>query len=79
MCQIPRNIEKINNYPIRNGKTLEKIIQRLKQILDGKREIMYSDIINLIIREGYLGEEYKQLIIWCNYKIRLGNLYIEYG
>ncbi|MFX1365173.1 MAG: hypothetical protein ACFFCE_18115 [Promethearchaeota archaeon] len=79
MSQISRNIEKIKSYPIRNGKTLENIIRRLKQIIDGKREIMYSDIINLIIREGYLGEEYKQLIIWCNYKIRLGNLYVEFG
>ncbi|MFW9990404.1 MAG: hypothetical protein ACFFC3_17315 [Candidatus Odinarchaeota archaeon] len=79
MSQIPRNIEKINNYPIRNGKTLEKIIRRLNQILGGKREIMYSDIINLIVREGYIGEEYKQLIIWCNYKIRLGKFYLEYG
>ncbi len=78
MSQIPRNIEKIKSYPIKNGKTLEMIIRKLKQIINGKREIMYSDIINLIIREGCFGEEYKQLIIWCNYKIRLGNLYVEF-
>ena len=39
---------------------------------------MYSDVINFIIREGYLGEECKQLIIWCNYKIRLGKTYVEF-
>ena len=39
---------------------------------------MYSDIINFIIREGYLEEEYKQLIIWCNYKIRQGKTYVEF-
>lgn len=78
MSQIPRNIEKIKNYPIKNGETLEKLIRKLKQIINGKREIMYSDIINIIIREGNIGEEYKQLIIWCNYKIRLGNLYVEF-
>ena len=78
MSQTPRNIEKIKNFPIRNWKTLENIIRRVKQIINGKREIMYSDVINFIIREGYLGEEYKQLIIWCNYKIRLGKTYVEF-
>lgn len=78
MSQTPRNIEKIKNFPIRNWKTLETIIRRIKQIINGKREIMYSDVINFIIREGYLGEEYKQLLIWCNYKIRLGKTYVEF-
>jgi len=78
MSQTPRNIEKIKNFPIRNWKTLETIIRRVKQILNGKREIMYSDVINFIIREGDIGEEYKQLIIWCNYKIRLGKTYVEF-
>ena len=78
MSQTPRNIEKIKNFPIRNRKILETIIRRVKQIINGKREIMYSDVINFIIREGDIGEEYKQLIIWCNYKIRLGKTYVEF-
>lgn len=78
MSQTPRNIKKIKNFPIRNWKTLENIKIKVKQIINGKREIMYSDIINFIIREGNLGEEYKQLIIWCNYKIRQGKTYVEF-
>ncbi len=39
---------------------------------------MYSDIINLIIREGYVKENYKQIILWCNYKIRLGETFVEF-
>jgi len=78
MSQTSRNIEKIKKFPIKNRKTLENIIKRVKQIINGKREIMYSDIINFIIRERCIGEEYKQLIIWCNYKIRLGKTYVEF-
>ena len=78
MSQTPRNVEKIKSFPIRNQKTLENIIRRVKQIINGKREIMYSDVINFIIREGDIGEEYKQLIIWCNYKIRQGKTYVEF-
>ncbi|MFX1241663.1 MAG: hypothetical protein ACFFA7_10485 [Promethearchaeota archaeon] len=39
---------------------------------------MYSDIINLIIREGYIGDIYSKLILWCNYKIRRGKTYLEF-
>jgi len=78
MSQTPRNIEKIKNFPNRNWKTLENIMIRVKQIINGRREIMYSDVINFIIREGDIGEEYKQLIIWCNYKIRQGKTYVEF-
>lgn len=78
MSQTPNNIEKIKNISSLNCKALENIIKKLKPIIGGKREIMYSDIINLIIREGFIEEEYKQLIIWCNYKIRLGKTYVEF-
>ncbi len=69
--------ENIKEIPFSNIEILKKIINKLYKILKGKREIMYSDIINLIIREGYFGEGYKQLILWCNYKIRLGETFIE--
>ncbi|HEC36734.1 MAG TPA: hypothetical protein ENI29_00770 [bacterium] len=70
-------IEKIKKIPYRNFEILDDLIKIIKKIIEGKREIMYSDIINLIIREGYLGENYKQIIIWCNYKIRLGKYFVE--
>ena len=46
-------------------------------IINGRREIMYSDIINLIIRKGYIGKKYNLLILWCNYKIRIGKTFVE--
>lgn len=70
-------IEKIKKTPYRNFEILDDLIKIIKKIIEGKREIMYSDIINLIIREGYIGENYKQIIIWCNYKIRLGKYFVE--
>ncbi len=70
-------IEKIKKIPSRNFEMLDDLIKIIKKIIEGKREIMYSDIINLIIREGYIGENYKQIIIWCNYKIRLGKYFVE--
>ncbi len=65
------------NISTNNYKSLQEIIKKLGMILKGKREIMYSDIINLIIREGYIGENYNEIILWCNYKIRLGETYVE--
>ncbi len=70
-------IEKIKKIPYHNFELLDNLIKKLKMIMEGKREIMYFDIINLIIREGYTGENYKQIMIWCNYKIRLGEFLVE--
>jgi len=63
---------------VRNSKTLENLINKLKYIIKGKRNLMYSDIINLIFREGYVGENYNEIILWCNYKIRLGKTFVEF-
>ncbi len=77
MNQTPKNIEKIKNVPYNNLKLLKEIINKLNKIFSGKREIMYSDIINLISREGNSGEEYNQILLWCNYKIRLGEFFVN--
>lgn len=78
MNQANDNIEKIKKIPSSNYEILKKILNKIGKIIRGKRDIMYSDIINLIIREGYIGEKYKQLILWCNYKIRLGETFVEF-
>lgn len=78
MYQKANNLGKIKKITTNNCELLNNIISKLKQIIKGKREIMYSDIINLIIREGYIGKNYNLLILWCNYKIRLGKTYIEF-
>ncbi len=78
MNKIKNDIERIKDIPKSNLDLLKKIVNHLNGIIKGKRKIMYSDIINLIIREGYKGEEYNQLIIWCNYKIRFGEIFVEF-
>ncbi len=78
MSQTPTTKEKIKEISTNNRKTLKIIINKLKQIMDGKRDLMYSDIINIIIREGFVGENYNQIILWCNYKIRLGKTFVEF-
>jgi hypothetical protein len=75
--KIDNNYQSIRNIPKKNIDLLKEIINKLSQIFKGKREIMYSDIINLIIREGKVGENYNNLILWCNYKIRLGETFVE--
>ena len=77
MTLLRNRIEEIKNFPKENIELLKKIIDHLNHHLNGKREIMYSDIINLIIREGKVGENYNNLILWCNYKIRLGETFVE--
>ena len=71
------NNKSFMSIPINNIALLNEIKDKLIKTFQGKREIMYSDIINLIIREGKVGNEYNELILWCNYKIRLGETFID--
>lgn len=48
-------------------------MKEIEQTLKGKRIVMYSDIINLIIRKDYRGKMFNEIMLWCNYKIRQGN------
>ena len=77
MTLIQKNIEEIKNFPKENFVLLNEILNRLKQNLKEKREIMYSDIINLIIRKGDTEEKFNQLLLWCNYKMRLGEITVK--
>jgi len=51
---------------------LENLIKKINRILKGKREVMYSDIINVIAKENYRGKLYNEIMLWCNYNIRQG-------
>jgi len=55
---------------------IKGIMKEIDKSLKGKRKIMYSDIINLIIREDYRGKMFNEVILWCNYKIRQGKYYV---
>ncbi len=72
-----KNIEEIKNFPKENFALLNEILNRIKQNLKEKREIMYSDIINLIIRKGDTEEKFNQLLLWRNYKRRLGEITVK--
>ncbi len=72
-----QNYKNIKVTPINNIELLQEIKDKLEKIFQGRRKIMYSDIINLIIREGKVGENYNNLILWCNYKIRLGEIFVD--
>ena len=79
MCYMKtsQNYKNFMSIPINHMELLEEIKKKLKKTFQGKREIMYSDIINLIIREDKVGNEYNEIILWCNYKIRLGETFVE--
>ena len=72
MSQSPNKLEKIKKITSRHSNLFKSIFKEIDLIIKGKREIMYSDIINLIIRKGYKGEIYNEIILWCNYNIRQG-------
>lgn len=77
MIQTNNNLDEIKKITISNCKVLGSIINTIKLKINGRREIMYSDIINLMNKNEYIGEIYNQLLLWCNYKIRLGKIYVE--
>jgi len=72
MSQSSNKLEKIKKITSTHRNLFQRIFKELNLIIKGKRAIMYSDIINLIIREGYRGEIYNEIILWCNYNIRQG-------
>ena len=72
-----QNYKNIKVIQINNIELLQEIKDKLEKIFQGRRKIMYSDIINLIIREGKIGDSYNELILWCNYTIRLGETFLE--
>ncbi len=76
MSQSPNKLEKIKKITSTHSNLFKRIFKELNLIIKGKREIMYSDIINLIIREGYRGELYNEIILWCNYNIRQGKFIV---
>lgn len=59
-------------------KLIKKYMKQLKDKIGGNREIMYSDIINLIAKEGYKGESVTKLIRWCGNQIKKGNYFIDF-
>ncbi len=75
MNQIQRPLKRKIEITSSHLDLLEKLFKYINQIIKGKRDVMYSDIINLIARENYSGKLYNEIILWCNYNIRQGKYY----
>jgi len=78
MRRISETVKFIENIPRNNKDLLTELCNQLRKITNENRPIMYSDIINVIIREQFYGERYNHLIIWCNYHIRKGNYLVDF-
>jgi len=70
-------LELINRFKEKNQALINEIILKVNQTLNGKRKVMYSDIINYINRSDPPSDVYNEIIIWCNYKIRYGKIFVE--
>lgn len=77
MAQIHTKIKVIDNIVQKYNDVLKEIYNKINHNISGKREIMYSDIINFLTRNQYEGEIYNQIIIWCNYHIKQGNYLVK--
>jgi hypothetical protein len=75
MNQIQGQNKRILDISLSHLDLLEKIFKKINLIIKGKREIMYSDIINLIAKENNRGKLYNEILIWCNYNIRQGKYF----
>jgi len=78
MSELTKIFKKIKESPQINSDLLKQICRKVKLKLNGIREVMYSDIINIIVRESYIGEDFNQLIIWCNYNIKNGKFFVKF-
>lgn len=72
MSQIQNQSKVAQNISYSHYGLIKRIMEEIDQSIKGKRKIMYSDIINLIIREDYRGKLFNEIILWCNYNIRQG-------
>lgn len=68
---------KLDSIPHQNLFLYDRIFQKAVKMISNKRPIMYSDIINIIIKEKLEGKYYTDLILWCNFNIRKGNFIVS--
>jgi hypothetical protein len=78
MVEIINNSKIFDEFYHQHFEVLQKIKIKIIKKIRHKRQITYSDIINLIVKENYKNEIYTQIIVWCNYNIRKGNFIIDF-
>ena len=72
MSQIQNQTKEGQNITSSHHVLIKSILKEIDRSIRGKRKILYSDIINLIMREDNRGKMYNEIILWCNYNIRRG-------
>ena len=72
MSQIQNQTKEGQNITSSHQVLIKSILKEIDRSIRGKRKILYSDIINLIMREDNRGKMYNEIILWCNYNIRRG-------
>jgi hypothetical protein len=78
MRRVSLNSEFIEKFQRNNRKKLNKLVFEINKILENKRDVMYSDIINYINRSDFSNQDYNEIILWCNLKIRLGKIFVDF-
>lgn len=78
MNQIHTKLKNIEQITQNHLDLLREVYEKTKKVINGKREIMYSDIINLMVRKQYTGDVFNQIIIWCTYNIKQGNIFVKF-
>jgi len=48
-----------------------------KKRLQGKRQVMFSDLINVICSKDLIGKEHIQILWWCNFNIKKGHHLVD--
>ncbi|MHA1460745.1 MAG: hypothetical protein ACTSO8_04620 [Promethearchaeota archaeon] len=72
MSQIQNQTKEAQNITSSHHVLIKSILKEIDRSIRGKRKILYSDIINLIMREDNRGKMYNEILLWCNYNIRRG-------
>jgi hypothetical protein len=72
LSQIQNQAKEVQNITSSHHVLIKSILKEIDRSIRGKRKILYSDIINLIMREDNRGKMYNEIILWCNYNIRRG-------
>ncbi len=62
MSQIQNHTKEAQNITSSHHDLIKKILKETDQSIRGKKKMVYSDIINLVIREDYKGKMYNEIL-----------------
>jgi len=62
LSQIQNHTKEAQNITSSHLDLIKKILKETDQSIRGKKKMVYSDIINLVIREDYKGKMYNEIL-----------------